>query len=41
MRYQVGGSLYSDDPTYVVRQVDEKLHNSLKDSDFCYLLNSQ
>ncbi|MDZ8189829.1 MAG: AAA-like domain-containing protein [Nostoc sp. ChiSLP02] len=39
MRYQVGGSLRSDDPTYVVRQADEKLYESLKVGDFCYVLN--
>ncbi|MEH2170075.1 MAG: hypothetical protein V7K41_26180 [Nostoc sp.] len=39
MRYQVGGSLYSDDPTYVVRQADEKLYNSFKGSAFCYVFN--
>ena len=41
MRYQVGGSLHSDDPTYVVRQADEKLYNSLKNGDFCYVFNSR
>ncbi|MBD6617079.1 hypothetical protein FNW02_14860 [Komarekiella sp. 'clone 1'] len=41
MRYQVGGSLHSDDPTYVVRQADEKLYTSLKVGDFCYVLNSR
>ncbi|WP_193914834.1 AAA-like domain-containing protein [Desmonostoc muscorum] len=39
MRYQVGGSLRSDDPTYVMRQADEKLYASLKAGDFCYVLN--
>ncbi len=41
MRYQVGGSLRSDDPTYVIRQADEKLYASLKDGDFCYVFNSR
>ncbi len=41
MRYQVGGSLRSDDPTYVVRQADEKLYTSLKGGDFCYVFNSR
>ncbi|RCJ32461.1 hypothetical protein A6770_18795 [Nostoc minutum NIES-26] len=41
MRYQVGGSLCGDDPTYVVRQADEKLYASLKAGDFCYVLNSR
>lgn len=41
MKYQVGGSLYSNDPTYVVRQADEKLYASLKICDFCYVFNSR
>ncbi|MFN6537615.1 MAG: AAA-like domain-containing protein [Nostoc sp. EkiNYC01] len=39
MKYQVGGSLRSDDPTYVMRQADDKLYASLKAGDFCYVLN--
>ncbi|MEH2283127.1 MAG: AAA-like domain-containing protein [Nostoc sp.] len=41
MRYQVGGSLHSDDPSYIVRQADEKLYASLKGGDFCYVFNSR
>jgi WD40 repeat protein len=41
MRYQVGGSLRSDDPTYVIRLADEKLYTSLKAGDFCYVFNSR
>ncbi|WP_414580990.1 AAA-like domain-containing protein [Scytonema sp. PCC 10023] len=41
MRYQVGGSLHSDDPSYVVRQADERLYASLKAGEFCYVLNSR
>ncbi len=41
MRYQVGGSLRSNDPTYIVRQADEQLYTSLKADEFCYVLNSR
>ncbi len=41
MRYQVGGSLRSNDPTYIVRQADEQLYAGLKAGDFCYVFNSR
>ncbi|BDI14539.1 hypothetical protein ANSO36C_03410 [Nostoc cf. commune SO-36] len=41
MRYQVGGSLRSDDPTYVTRQADEQIYVSLKAGNFCYVFNSR
>ncbi|MBE9207819.1 AAA-like domain-containing protein [Nostoc sp. LEGE 06077] len=41
MKYQVGGSLPSDDPSYVVRKADKQLYISLKAGDFCYVLNSR
>lgn len=41
MRYQVGGSLRSDDPTYVTRKADEQLYASLKAGNFCYVFNSR
>ncbi|BCL37795.1 AAA-like domain-containing protein [Nostoc sp. MS1] len=39
--YQVGGSLVVDAPTYVRRQADQDLYESLKRGDFCYILNSR
>ncbi|MBD2194863.1 MULTISPECIES: WD40 domain-containing protein [Calothrix] len=41
MKYQVGGSLPSNDPSYVIRQADEHLYTSLKAGDFCYIFNSR
>lgn len=39
--YQVGGSLPTDSPTYVVRQADRHLYRALKRGEFCYILTAR
>jgi WD40 repeat protein len=39
--YQVGGSLPPNAPSYVCRHADNDLYQSLKNGDFCYVLNSR
>jgi WD40 repeat protein len=39
--YKVGGSLTENAPSYVVRQADFDLYNTLKSGQFCYILNSR
>ncbi|WP_392533363.1 AAA-like domain-containing protein [Nostoc sp. C117] len=38
-RYQVGGTLTSDAPSYVKRKADIELYNALKQGEFCYILS--
>ncbi|MGK7902787.1 MAG: AAA-like domain-containing protein [Hormoscilla sp.] len=40
-QYQVGGSLASNAPSYVVRQADDEFYQALQGGEFCYVLNSR
>ncbi len=40
-RYQVGGALLQDVPSYVTRESDRQLFEALKAGEFCYVLNSR
>jgi len=40
-QYKVGGSLSYKHPSYVKRQADDHLYESLKAGEFCYVLNSR
>ena len=40
-KYQAGGSLSSDAPTYVIRKADLELYQSLLVGEYCYVLNAR
>jgi hypothetical protein len=40
-KYQVGGSLKSDDPSYIVRTADLELYQALKQEKFCSILDAR
>lgn len=40
-KYQVGGCLTSNAPSYVERQADSQLYEALQEGEFCYVLNSR
>ncbi|MEM9165358.1 MAG: AAA-like domain-containing protein, partial [Cyanobacteria bacterium P01_F01_bin.4] len=41
VEYQVGGSLGTDAPTYVVRQADRQLYKALRRGQYCYIFNAR
>lgn len=40
-KYQIGGSLTVDAPSYVKRRADSQLYEALKQGEFCYILSSR
>ncbi|NEO83625.1 MAG: hypothetical protein F6J87_05100 [Spirulina sp. SIO3F2] len=39
--YQVGGSLASQEPSYIARQADDELLRALERGEFCYVFNAR
>ncbi|MDJ0600931.1 MAG: AAA-like domain-containing protein [Crocosphaera sp.] len=40
-RYQVGGTLRSNAPSYIMREADNDFYEGLKAGDYCYVFNSR
>ncbi|KAB8315442.1 hypothetical protein SD81_028955 [Tolypothrix campylonemoides VB511288] len=40
-RYQLGGSLANEAPSYVIRKADSELFQALNRGEFCYVLNTR
>ena len=41
MKYQIGGSLKQDAPSYIERKADSQLYEALLKGEFCYVFNSR
>ncbi|MGB3637404.1 MAG: AAA-like domain-containing protein [Rivularia sp. (in: cyanobacteria)] len=41
MKYQIGGSLKQDAPSYIERKADSQIYDALLEGEFCYVFNSR
>ena len=41
MKYQIGGSLKKDAPSYIERNADIQIYDALLEGEFCYVFNSR
>lgn len=41
MKYQIGGSLKKDSPSYIERKADSQIYDALIQGEFCYVFNSR
>ena len=41
MKYQIGGSLKQDAPSYIERKADSQIYDALVRGEFCYVFNSR